>query len=287
MKITVLGMGAMGSRMAKNWINAGVSVTVWNRSPEAAQQLRAEFEQVTVASTPAEAARDADYVVAMVRDDEASRNVWLGENGALAALSERAIAIESSTLTPDHVQSLAKAFAEAGRTLIEAPVAGTLPQVEAGQLNYMLSGPEDFCEQIQKLLEPQAKTFAYTGDYGQAAKLKLAVNSMLAVQVAALSEILSTLEKQGIEREAAMDVLNTMSTSSPAAEVMGKLMSLRKYNPLFPIQLVAKDMAYASHVFNAESRPDSVISTSRNLYQTAVAQGLGRDNIAGLIQHYE
>ena len=104
-KISVLGLGAMGSRMASNLLRAGHSVTVWNRTPDAAAALvTAGAKQ---AATPKEAASHADFVLTMVRDNEASRKVWLSDDGALAGMKKGAIAIESSTLTPSWTREIA------------------------------------------------------------------------------------------------------------------------------------------------------------------------------------
>ena len=107
------------------------------------------------------------------------------------------------------------------------------------------------------------------------------MNSLLAVQVAALSEILSGLETQGISRSSALEVLNRMATASPAAQGMGKLMELHQHRPLFPIALVEKDMGYAKAIFNPEG---AILPATHALFERAVKAGFGHDNISGLIQ---
>src|SRR3569623_1144785 len=113
MRVAVLGMGAMGSRMAISLLKAGHSVTVWNRTPDRAKPL---VEQgASTAASPRDAAKGADVVLSVVRDNAASRRVWLSpDDGALAAMSGEAIGIESSTLTPDCVRDLASSFAARG-----------------------------------------------------------------------------------------------------------------------------------------------------------------------------
>ena len=121
-KISVLGLGAMGARMAAHLIKAGHDVTVWNRTADATRPLVAAG--ATQAQTPREAAAGAAFVVTMVRDDDASRRVWLDpDNGALAGMAAGAVAIESSTLTPGWIRELGHAIAERGVALLEAPVS--------------------------------------------------------------------------------------------------------------------------------------------------------------------
>ena len=124
--ITVLGLGAMGSRMATNYAHAGHDVTVWNRTASTAEQLAAA-NNLTAAKTPRSAAAGADVVMSMVSDDEAARSVWVdGEHGALSAMSSGAIAIESSTLTAATTRELADAARDAGVGFVEAPVVLSL-----------------------------------------------------------------------------------------------------------------------------------------------------------------
>lgn len=134
-KVGFLGLGAMGSRMAANLLKAGHTVTVWNRSPEAAEALVASGARR--ASSPKEAAEGGDFVFAMVRDDKASQNVWLdATNGALAGMRSGAVAIESSTLTPEWIRELSQHFRAKGISLLDAPVSGSRPQAETAQLVY-------------------------------------------------------------------------------------------------------------------------------------------------------
>src|SRR5919198_651892 len=131
--IAFLGLGAMGSRMAANVVKAGHRVTVWNRSPKACDPLIAAGAKAAV--SPRAAATGAEFVIAMLRDDEASQRVWLdAQDGALAGMRKGAVAIESSTVTPDWSRALGRHVSESGVGYLEAPVAGTLPQAQAGQL---------------------------------------------------------------------------------------------------------------------------------------------------------
>ena len=170
MKITVLGMGAMGSRMAKNWLAAGAEVSIWNRTQNACDAIVAAG--ATAYQDPAEAVKSADYVISMLRDNAAVENVWLQQK-LLQALPPQAIVIESSTLSPDFILTLNSAFQQAQKQWVEAPVIGTLPQVENGQLNYLLAGPQERCESLSDVLAPQANRQDYVGDYGNAARLSL------------------------------------------------------------------------------------------------------------------
>ena len=137
--ITFLGQGAMGSRMADRLEAAGHDVIRWNRSG--------------AVQTPREAVADADIVIAMLRDDEASRSVWLdADTGALAGMKPGALAIESSTITRDHALALGEAVAAAGVRFLDAPVLGSRPQAEAGQLVHLIGGDRGDIAEVQPVL---------------------------------------------------------------------------------------------------------------------------------------
>ena len=138
-RIAVLGMGAMGSRIAQKLLKTNYQVIVYNRTADKAKLL---VEQGAIyAAKPREAAEQADIVISMVTDDLASRAVWLDpETGAILGLSKNAIAIESSTLTVNWTRELAAAIAGHGAEFLDAPVVGSRPQADAGKLIYLVGG---------------------------------------------------------------------------------------------------------------------------------------------------
>jgi 3-hydroxyisobutyrate dehydrogenase-like beta-hydroxyacid dehydrogenase len=285
-RIAVLGLGAMGSRMAARWLDAGYEVTVWNRTPDKAASLKDAGAKV--AATPLEAARRADAVISMVRDNDASRAVWLDEEtGALNGMDANTVAIESSTLTPDWIRDLAGEFARTGAKFIEAPVLGTRPQAEGGQLIYLIGGERDDLEKSRNLFEVTSGAIHYIGPAGAAAAMKLSVNALYGTQVAIWAEILAVLGKNGIDAEVAVDVLNTLPTTSPTLQVAGKMMAARNYTPMFPIELVEKDFGYASRLAKSAGLETPLLKAVWAAYTAAIEKGYGHDNIIGIRQLYD
>jgi 3-hydroxyisobutyrate dehydrogenase-like beta-hydroxyacid dehydrogenase len=282
-KIAVLGLGAMGSRMVIRWLKAGYQVTVWNRTPNKAEALK--NENVEIAATPRDAALRAEVVVSMVRDNDASQQVWLTEGtGAIHGLNSDAIAIESSTLSPDWILKLSGRISEIGVSFIEAPVLGTRPQAEAGQLIYLAGGDPSVLEKIKPLLEATSRAVHHMGAVGSAAAMKLAVNAQYSVQVAIWAEMLAMLERLEIAPENAVEILNTLPTTSPAMQMAGKLMAAKKYDPMFPIELVEKDLSYGLKLAENAKLKLPVLDVVRSVYGQAKAQGFGGDNIVGVAQ---
>ena len=283
--IAFLGMGAMGTRMATHLLAAKHSLHVWNRTPERCQPL---VEQgATAYASPMEAAQAAEVVIAMVADDEASRQVWLGEiTGAIYGLKNGAVAVEYSTLTPSWSQELADKMAALNYPFLAAPVVGSRPQAVAGQLIHLVGGDAATLAAVHPILESHSGVIHHVGDATASMALKLAINTLFGIQVAALGEILGMLQKAGMSGETAIDWLNQMPTTSPALKGIGTLMAAQNYAPLFPIDLVEKDFRYGQAFAQAMGANVPVAEAVRRIYQQAQQSGYGADNIAGIAQLY-
>jgi len=279
--IAVLGLGAMGARMATRLVAAGHAVTVWNRSSQATQPLRALG--ATVASTPRMAVQGAEIVIAMVFDDAASRTVWLDENtGALGGLSASALAMESSTLTPAWVQELGAAVTARGAAFIDAPVAGSRPQAEAGQLIFMAGGEAAAVERARPVLLQLGGALHHVGPLGSGAWLKLVVNSLFATQVAAVAEQLGLLRAAGVDPERALAALKAMPVISAAAGGAATLMLARNFAPQAPVDLIAKDLAYAVRSAERVGATLPITAAAAERYKAASAAGFGEENLVAV-----
>ncbi|MEM7786339.1 MAG: NAD(P)-dependent oxidoreductase [Bacteroidota bacterium] len=197
MTVSILGLGAMGARMAARLLAAGHAVNVWNRTPERAAPL--VDAGARLGASPRDAASGAEVVISMVTDDAAARAVWTGPEGAVFGLGPGAVAVESSTLTPAAVAELAEAVTEAGAVFLDAPVAGSRPQAEAGALVYLVGGDAQAVERVRPLFDVLGGAVHHVGPTGQGAAVKLAVNALFATQVAAVAELLAMLQASGVD----------------------------------------------------------------------------------------
>jgi 3-hydroxyisobutyrate dehydrogenase len=281
-RITFLGLGAMGQRMAARLVAAGHPVTVWNRSPQAAQALREHG--AAVAATPREAAEGADVVISMVFDDAASRRVWLDSaDGALRGMKASAVAIESSTLTPAWIGDLGAALAARGIAFVDAPVAGSRPQAEAGQLIFMAGGDAAAVERVKPLLLAMGSAVHHVGAVGSGAWLKLAVNALFGTQVAAMAEQLALLRGAGIDAERALAALKAMPVTSPAAAGAATLMLAGHFAPQAPVDLIAKDLGY---VLASSAQPLPLTQAVAARFAAAQGAGLGGENLVAVSKLY-
>lgn len=285
-KIAILGLGAIGSRMTQNLLKAGHEVFVYNRTAERVKPL--ETEGAKRVNSPREAAEQADTIISMVTDDDASHAIWLDEEtGALGGLDEGSIAIESSTLTPGWVHQLAEKITATGAEFLDAPVVGSRPQAEAGQLTYLVGGSEETLNKVHNILSAMGGAIHYIGPVGSGMVMKLAVNATFGVQVAAFAEILGMVRKSGVDLARAVEVLGGLPTTSPALKMaMGHITS-RTFAPLFPINLVEKDFRYVVESSKLVNAPLPTSSAVWDVFAEAKRKGYGDDNISGVAQLFD
>ena len=281
-QVAILGLGTMGGGMAANLLKAGCSLTVYNRTAEKAQALGNNGARL--ARTPADAAQDASIVISMLADDNASRRVWLGDHGALAAAAQGTILIESSTVSPTWIEELAGHAARRGLEFLDAPVTGSRMQAAAGQLSFLVGGSEKTLETVTPVLRAMSKEILHLGPVGSGAKLKLINNFLCGVQVASLAEGLAWIERSGLDREKALTFLKSGAPGSPLLGAISARMVSQIYGVNFLLRLMEKDLRYAE---TEAARCDLKLTTAeaaRKLFQIAVAHGFGEEDMACVIE---
>lgn len=282
MHIAFLGLGVMGGGMAARLLTAGFSVAVWNRSPERAEPLRQGGARV--AGSPREAAAGADAIIGMVADDNASRAIWTGEEGALAGAASGAVAIECSTLSPAWVIELAALAAARGCAFIDAPVTGSKPQAANGEVLFLAGGDAAVVERVRPVLKAMSRDVVHLGPVGSGSRMKLVNNFVAAVQACALAEGLAFIDACGLDRDAAMNVLTNGAPGSPLVKTVGARMMARDYSVNFFMRLMRKDVGYAID----EARRCGVAlktgATIVQMFDTAIAEGRGEQDFAAVAE---
>ena len=271
MNITFLGQGAMGSRMADRLAAAGHAVRRWNRTG--------------ATESPSTAVKDADFVFAMLRDDAAAHSVWLdSETGALRGMRSGALAVDFSTLSPRGFAALHEAAINAGIAMLDAPVLGSRPQAELGQLIHLVGGTDADFATIQPILATMSAAQHHVGPAGTGAALKLVANALFGVQVALVAELFGKMRSLGLAPAAAFDLLGQTPVLSPAAKGAGSLMLAGRNDPLFPVELVAKDFGY---VLGEQAATMPVTLAAAQLFDRALARGLGDANLTAVARLYD
>ena len=243
-KVAFIGLGRMGHGMAGRYLDAGFAVAVWNRSKAKAEDLIARGARW--ASSPADAADGADAVVTMVADDEASRAVWLGKDGAAATMKAGSLAIECSTVSHQHALDMARELRGRGLVYIDCPVTG-LPQAAAsGKLTLLVGAEPADLDRAKPYLAPIGDVIRHFGAVGTGTVFKLINNWMGAVQIASLAEGVAMAEQAGLDMNLVAEALATGAVASPQVIRHSKRMVARDFSGAsFTASLRHKDAAYA------------------------------------------
>jgi len=226
-----VGLGGMGSRVARRLLDAGHDLTVWNRTPAKAEALGAPL-----AASPADAARRSEVVITMVADPQALRAVTEGPDGVAAGADGETTVIEMSTVGPAAIERLASVLS-AG--LLDAPVLGSLNEAEAGKLSIFVGGEEELFERRRDLLNVLGRPI-HVGATGSGATAKLVANSTLFNVIGALGEALALAQALGLSRDAAFEVIGTTALAQQAERRRPALES-GQFPPRFPLRLARKD----------------------------------------------
>jgi 3-hydroxyisobutyrate dehydrogenase len=242
--VAFIGLGRMGHGMAGRYLDAGFSVAVWNRSKTKAEDL---IERgVRWASSPADAAIDADAVVTMVADDEASRVVWLGTDGAATTMKAGTLAIECSTVSYQHARDMARELNGRGLIYIDCPVTGLPDAAASGKLTLLVGAGAADLEKAQPFLAPIGSTIRHFGAVGSGTVYKLINNLMGAIQIAGIAEGLAIAEQAGLDMKLVLEAVESGVAASPQVIRHSKRMAMRNFaGATFTAALRHKDAAYA------------------------------------------
>jgi 3-hydroxyisobutyrate dehydrogenase len=271
--------------MATNLLKAGHEQTVWNLNPEAAKELAASGAKA--AATPKEAAEGNDFIIAMVSNDEASRHVWLdAATGALAGAKAGAIAIESSTLTPEWVRELGSAMSKAGVSLLDAMVSGSTPQAESAQLVYLVGGDADALKRAEPVLKALGSSIQYAGPQACGALAKLATNTLMGVQLATLAEMVGMLKRQDVDPKLVLNAVSATAMWNPHLTRDAESMLSGDFTTKFPIRLLEKDLGYTVKTAGGDAEVPTV-SAVRNVFKKAIDEKLGDLNMTAVVKLFE
>jgi 3-hydroxyisobutyrate dehydrogenase-like beta-hydroxyacid dehydrogenase len=277
-----VGLGVMGSRMAKRLLDAGHTVTGYNRTRSKAQWLLELGMQW--GETPAAVARAAEVVFSMVADTAALQAVAGGPDGILAGLRPGAIFVDMSTVSPSVSRALAAQVAAQGAWMLDAPVSGSVTTLEEGRLAIMVGGDRAAYRRVLPILQAIGPTVTYVGGSGLAAAMKIATNLSLAVQMLAFSEGLLLAEKSGIARETAVEVLLNSVIASPMLKYRGPFVLQQPEEAWFDVDMMQKDLLLALEMGRELDVPLPTTAVTNELLTAARGMGLADKDFAVLYE---
>jgi 2-hydroxy-3-oxopropionate reductase len=242
-RVGFIGLGIMGMPMARNLMEAGYELTVHNRSPEKAEELGKEG--AAVAATPREVAENSDVVITMLPDSPQVREVVAGEDGMLGGISEGALLIDMSTISPVVTEELAEAVKEKGASMLDAPVSGGDVGAIEGTLSIMVGGEQADFQRAKPLFEAMGKTITHVGPTGAGQVTKAANQVVVALTIEAVSEALVLGSAGGVSAEKILEVLSGGLASNKVMEVKREKFLSHTFEPGFRSELHHKDLGIA------------------------------------------
>ncbi|MET9489664.1 NAD(P)-dependent oxidoreductase [Nocardia sp. NPDC006630] len=275
-KIAFLGAGRMGLGMAARMVAAGHEVAVFNRSPEKVAELVAGG--AVLAATPRRAVAQAEAIFAMVADDDASRAVWLGEDGALAGHPQPgAFAVECSTVSRPWVLELAKHAAAQGLRYLDSPVTGLPEAAAAGELTLFVGAATADLEAARPLLNPLCTNIVHFGEVGAGTAYKLVQNLLGSVQIAATAEALRIAELAGLDLTTVVDTLATGGAASPTVVRVSRLMldGVHDRDIAFTAALRLKDTRIGVELADTVHAPAALGHTALDMFTRLIDAGHG------------
>ncbi|MGH9555171.1 MAG: NAD(P)-dependent oxidoreductase [Terriglobales bacterium] len=236
MRVAFLGLGIMGRPMAANLAKAGHEVTVWNRTPGK------EVAGARVASSPREAAAQADVVWVCVSNTDAVEQVLFGEAGAESSLKAGMVVVDSSTISPAATRRFAERVAVRGADYVDAPLTGSKAGAEGGTLIFMAGGSPSVIEELEPLWKSMGKEVKHMGATGMGQAAKLALNLMIAVTYQGFAEGLALATRQGIAAETFLGLVQSSMVRSGVVDYKAPFVLRRDFSPNFPLRLMHKDL---------------------------------------------
>jgi 3-hydroxyisobutyrate dehydrogenase-like beta-hydroxyacid dehydrogenase len=273
-----VGLGVMGGGIAKRLLDAGHTVAGYNRTREKAQWL--VERGLDLKDTPRDVAESADVVFSMVTSTKALHAVADGPDGILAGLGPGKIYVDMTTGAPADSRALAERVAESGAAMLDAPVSGSVSTLEEGKLAIMVGGDENAVERVKPILLDVGPTVKRIGDNGQALLLKIAINLSLHVQMVAFSEGLLLAEKDGIDKEVAVDAMLNSVIASPMLKYRGPFVLEQPEEAWFDVDMMQKDMNLALEAGREHDVPMPTTAIANELLTTARAMGLAHRDFA-------
>lgn len=280
--VALLGTGMMGAGMGRNLLRAGFEVRAWNRTAAKAEPLASDG--ATVATSPAEAAAGAGIVVTMLADGAAVEAAMTGPSGALGALGDGSVWMQSSTVGVDDTERLAGLAGRHGVEFVDAPVLGTRQPAEQGELTVLASGPERALQRCEPVFDAIGARTLRLGEAGAGTRLKLVVNSWIIGLLGALASTIALARSLGVDPEQFLATIEGGAMGSAYARIKGDLMAAGDYPTSFAVTLAQKDTRLALEAAARHGTDLPLLRVVDGLFDEAIARGLGGADMAAVYE---
>lgn len=285
MKIGFIGLGIMGKPMVKNLLKAGHEVSVYDVIPE---NIDLVVKAGAIAKDSAKSvAQDNKLIITMLPNSPHVKEVVMGENGVLDGAQEGTILVDMSSIAPLASQEIAKACADKGVKMLDAPVSGGEPKAIDGTMSIMVGGDEDTFKEVYDILMVMGGSAVYCGDLGAGNTTKLANQVIVALNIAAVSEAFMLSTKAGVDPEKVFDAIKGGLAGSTVMSAKVPMIMDGNFKPGFKIDLHIKDLNNALETGHSVGAPLPLSAQVMEIMQRLHADGCGQDDHSGIVKYYE
>jgi 3-hydroxyisobutyrate dehydrogenase-like beta-hydroxyacid dehydrogenase len=284
--IGFLGLGIMGAPMARHLLKAGHKVAVWTNTAEKARKL-AEEAGGRFAATPADAAREAEFVFICVGDSAMSQRVILGPEGVHVTAEPGTVVVDTSTVSPSFSRSVGEQLLARKISFLGAPITGSKPGAENAALTWMVGGDREVFEKTRPLMEIMGKKIYYCGGPGMGLHAKLTQNLILCNILQAFNEGLVLSTKAGVEPELMLEILANSAAKSGLIEFKAPFVLRRDFSPNFSVKWMHKDIGLMLESGKELNVPLLLTGLTHQIFQNVISQGFGEEDICSTIRPLE
>jgi len=285
MRLGFIGLGIMGRPMAKHLMDAGHTMTVWNRSRPGIDAL--VEAGATAASSPAEVARASEVVITIVGDSPDVEAVAMGPGGIIEGAAAGLVHVDMTTMSPEVARSLAARYGEKGIEFVDAPVSGGEGGAINATLSIMIGGKEDVVEGLRPIFEAMGKTITYCGPSGAGQITKLCNQVAVSVTNMAVCEAMVLAKKAGVKPETVLQAISGGAAGSWQMTNLAPKMVQRDFRPGFKVWHQAKDLRHALDVGRENNLPMPATALVSQLFAALQADGLGEEGTQALVKALE
>jgi 2-hydroxy-3-oxopropionate reductase len=284
-KIGFIGLGIMGKPMAKNLIDAGYEVTVYDIFPDPVDEIVAAGARA--AASCAEVADGTDVVITMVQDGPQAKQAILGEGGVVEGASEGDLVVDMSSIAPGVSQEIGAGLAEKNVNFLDAPVSGGEPFAISGDLAIMVGGGAGDFERAKPLFDVLGKSAVLCGAHGAGNVTKLANQIVVGANIHGLAEALVLATAAGVNPQTVFEAIQGGLAGSNVMNAKAPMMVSRDFNPGFRIELHYKDINNAMETARALNVPLQVTANLQQVLTSLVVSGDGRNDHSGILRYVE
>jgi len=283
MKITFIGLGIMGSQMASHLLKGGVDLTVFNRSKQPMKLLEEKGAKTSEAIE--EAVKDADIVFSMLSRPEVVESLMIKKG--VTAMKKSALWVDCSTVNPSFTHYASDKAKSIGINYLEAPVAGSKPQVEAAELVFFVGGEKSLLEKLTPFLQMMGTKVLHLGEIGKGASFKMVVNTMLGISMLAFAESIQLGKSLGLDERMLLDTVPNLPVSAPFLKMKAERIKEGNDETQFPLELLQKDLNLATLSTIEKNLELPFTHTAEQVYFDSVKKGNGRKDMAAIYDSYK